>query len=126
MREQLLRDALGDCLPLAHVDSVVGHAAVDSLSARQELLLRTVRSLIDDGQMVVGNIVGGSDERVEPWNLSLDDAMARIYDEYVVHHDDQNWVFRTWFALTTSGHEAAEALKEKSRRAEKPSDLRGG
>jgi hypothetical protein len=37
LREQLLRDALGDCLPLAHVDSVVAHTTVDSISARQEL-----------------------------------------------------------------------------------------
>jgi hypothetical protein len=76
--------------------------------------LRTVRSLIDDGLMVVGNIVGASDERVEPWDMLLDDAMARIHDEYVVHHDDQNWVFRTWFALTARGQQAAEALNKKS------------
>lgn len=69
-----------------------------------------VRSLIDERLMVVGRIVGASDERVEPWDMSLDDAMARIYDEYVVHHDDQNWVFGIWFALTDSGERAAEAL----------------
>jgi hypothetical protein len=54
---------------------------------------------IEDGLMVVGDIVGGSDERVEPWDMSLDDAMARLHDEYVVHYD-QNWVVRTWFAVT--------------------------
>ena len=70
----------------------------------------TVRSLIDDGLMVIGNIDGGSDERVEPWDLSLDDAMARICDEYVVHHEDRNWIWRTWFALTDRGERAAEAL----------------
>jgi hypothetical protein len=81
LRDQLLYDAVGDCLPLAHVDSVAGRVAADSVSARQDLLMRTVRRLIDDGLMVVGNIVGASDERVEPWDMSLDDAMARIYDE---------------------------------------------
>ena len=70
----------------------------------------TVRSLIVDGLMVVGHIVGGSDERVEPWNTSLDDAMARIHDDYVVHHDDRDWVFGIWFALTERGERAAEAL----------------
>ena len=85
----------------------------DSLTAQQKLLMSTVRTLIDDGLMVVGHIVGGSDESVEPWDMSLDDAMARIYDEYVVHHDDRNWVFRTWFALTDSGERAAEALTTK-------------
>jgi hypothetical protein len=112
LRDQLLRDAFGDCLPLAHVDHLVARlGGADSLSGRQDLLESTVRSLIEDGLIVVGDIVGGSDERVEPWELSLDDAMARLHDEYVVHHGDQNWVFRTWFALTDSGERAAEALK---------------
>jgi hypothetical protein len=112
LRDQLLRDALGDCLPLAHVDHVVAqHGGADSLSARQNLLESTVRSLLEDGLMVVGDIVGGSDERVEPWDMSLDDAMARLHDEYVVNYGDQNWVFRAWFALTDSGEHAAEAVK---------------
>lgn len=111
LRVQLLRDSSGgECLSLAHVDHVARRMAPDSLTARQELLMGAVRSLIDDGLMVVGSIVGGSDERVEPWELSLDDAMARIYDEYVVHHDGRNWVWRTWFALTDSGERAAEAI----------------
>ena len=76
-REQLLRDSSdGECLSLAHVDYVAGLIAAESLAARQKLLMDTVRSLIDDGLMVIGNIDGGSDERVEPWDLSLDDAMA--------------------------------------------------
>lgn len=70
----------------------------------------TVRSLIEDGLMVIGNIEGESDERVEPWDMSLDHAMARIHDEYVVHHDGRNWVWRTWFALTERGERVAEAL----------------
>ena len=111
LRGQLLRDASGgECLSLAHVDHVARRMAPDSLSARQELLMGTVRSLTVDGLMVVGHIVGGSDERVEPWEMSLDQALARIHDEYVVHHDDRNWVWRTWFALTERGERAAEAL----------------
>ena len=111
LREQLLRDSSdGECLSLAHVDYVAGLIAADSLAARQKLLMDTVRSLIDDGLMVIGNIDGGSDERVEPWDLSLDDAMARICDEYVVHHEDRNWIWRTWFALTDRGERVAEAL----------------
>jgi hypothetical protein len=109
-REQLLRDALGDCLPLAHIDSVARRVEAESLSARQELSIAAVRSLIEDGLMVVGDIVGASDERVEPWNMSLDDAMAQIRDDYIVHHEDGSWVFGIWFALTDSGERAAEAL----------------
>ena len=115
LREQLLRDASGgECLSLANVDHASRRMMPDSLTARQKLLMSTVRTLIDDGLMVVGHIVGGSDESVEPWDMSLDDAMARIYDEYVVHHDDRNWVFRTWFALTDTGEQAAQMLEGKT------------
>ena len=54
--------------------------------------------MIDEGLMVVGGIAGGSDERVDPWDMSLADAMAQIHDWYVVHHDDQGWVFGIWSA----------------------------
>ena len=80
------------------------------MSARQELSIAAVRSLIEDGLMVVGEIVGASDERVEPWNMSLDDEMAQIRDDYIVHHEDGSWVFGIWFALTDSGKKAADAL----------------
>ncbi|RDH80165.1 hypothetical protein DVS77_04070 [Mycolicibacterium moriokaense] len=112
LRNQLLRDASGgECLSLAHVDHVTQGMKADSLTAHQKLLMDTIRSLIDDGLMVVGWIGGETAECVEPWDMSLDDAMARIYDEYVVHHEDRNWVFRTWFALNGAGEQAAEALK---------------
>lgn len=42
--------------------------------------------------------------------MSLGDAMARLHDEYIVHYNDENWVFRTWFAQTESGEHAAKAL----------------
>ncbi len=112
LREQLLQDGLEGCMPLAHFLSVVSHAAVLP-SARRELLFRTVRSLIEDELMVVGRIGGDVVEHVDPWNLSLDDTIARIHDEYVVHYDDQDWVFGIWFALTDSGERAAEALETK-------------
>jgi len=47
---------------------------------------------------------------VDAWALSLDDSMSRIRDSYVVHHDDQNWAFGAWFALTGVGERAARAI----------------
>ncbi len=113
LREELLLDAMEGCLPLAHFDSVVGHVEKESLSARQGLLLRTVRSLLEDGLMVVGRIGGETVERVDPWDMSLDDAMSQIHDEYVAHHDDKDWVFGIWFALTERGEKAAATLDGK-------------
>ena len=87
--------------------------AGDSLPARQALLTSVIRSMIDEGLMVVGGIVGGSDERVDPWDMPLADAMAQIHDWHVVHHDDQGWVFGIWFALTEQGERVADALERK-------------
>src|SRR5690349_2565262 len=112
LRGRLLRDVHLDCLPMAHFDHLAArYAPDDSLAARQALLMSAVRSLLDNGLVVVGGIVGGSDERVEPWDLSSDDAMDRIHDWYVVHHDDNKWVFGIWFAVTDLGSRTAEALE---------------
>jgi hypothetical protein len=113
LREELLLDAVEGCLPLAHFDSVVGHVEKESVPARQALLLRIVRSLIENDLMVVGRIGGEEVECVEPWELSLEDAMYRFYDEYVVNHDDSDWVFGIWFALTERGEQAAQGLEAR-------------
>jgi hypothetical protein len=114
LRERSLGDLHDDCLPLTHFDYVAGQMApADPLSARQRVLLDVIRALLEDELMVVGGIVGGSDEHVDPWDMSLADAMAQSHDCYVVHHDDQGWVFRTWFALTDGGERAAQALEAK-------------
>jgi len=79
---------------------------------RHRFLLAELREqLLREGLIVVGHIAGGSDERVEPWNLSLDDTINRIYDDYVVHHDDRNWVFRAWFQLTESGEQRVDVAE---------------
>jgi hypothetical protein len=114
VRDQVLRDALGECLPLAHVDGVVARLCPgETLPEQQELVLRAVRSLLDEGLVVVGDIVGGSDERVEPWDLMTEYAVAQIHDRYVDHHDDQTWSFNTWFALIKRGQHLAKRLGEQ-------------
>jgi hypothetical protein len=114
MRDQLLKDAVGERLPLSHVDGVVAGICPDEpLAAQQEIVLRSIRTLLDGGLMVVGQIDGGSDERVEPWPLTTEDALARIHDDYVIHHEDQAWSFSTWFALTESGQRTAIARRRR-------------
>lgn len=110
LREHFLRDLRGDCLPMAHFDYVAQRLASDSISDRQALVLTTVRSLLLDKLVVIGRIAGGSDERVDAWDLTQEDVVALFHDKYIVHHDDQNWVFGIWFELTERGERAAEAL----------------
>jgi hypothetical protein len=115
LRNQLLRDLVGECLSLSHLDSVVAHVYSDDAdTVRQARLMATIGSLLTDGLIVVGDIVGGSDERVEPWNVPLDEVMGRLHERYVVHHDSwEVWGWTTWVALTESGQQAAEDLQRQ-------------
>lgn len=107
----MLWDGENDCLPMSHVNSVIARVFPGGPTPdRHALILSVIQSLLDAGLMVVGDIVGASDERVEPWDVSIDAAMARITDSYVVRHDDNEWVFTIWFALTDSGRRAVKSL----------------
>jgi hypothetical protein len=69
----------GDYLSLRNIDSVIAYDyPAEPLSARQELLMTLIRSLLDDGLLVVGDIVGGTDAKVEAWNVTIEDALAPL------------------------------------------------
>ncbi|WP_319450330.1 MULTISPECIES: hypothetical protein [unclassified Mycobacterium] len=112
LRDQLLRDLVGECLSLSHIDSVVANSyAADSATTRQVRLMATIGSLLTERLLVVGDIVGGSNERVEPWKVPIVQAVARLHERYVTNYDDwEKWGWTTWFALTELGERAAEAL----------------
>jgi hypothetical protein len=111
LRERLSRDLLGDCLSLGHIDSELAYDfPAAPLAARQERLLTAVRSLLADGLLVVGDIVGGTDPDVMPWSSSVDVTMEILRERYVDQYEDSvKWEWTTWFALTESGRRAAEA-----------------
>jgi hypothetical protein len=113
-RDELLRDMSGgECLPLGHVDSVVAYDhPAEPLAARQSRVMTTIGSLLAEGLVVVGEIVGGTDAYVDPWKLSTEDALIRLHQFYVTHYDDEtSWSVAIWFALSPSGERAAVALK---------------
>jgi hypothetical protein len=113
LRNQLLRDMLGDVLPMAHVHSVINREDLaDTVSAKQDLAVRTVRSLLQDGLMQIGDVSGGDPAKLIPWELSLDDAMARLQDRFVRHYEEPAmWVFSFWFGLTETGERVAKTLR---------------
>lgn len=117
LRAQLLSDALGNCLPLTHVTSVMSHEDLAaSLRVQQDLALRTIRSLLDDRLVQIGDISGASDERIVPWDLSIDDTMDRIYDLFVNHYDEPAlWEFTIWLGLTPAGERLAHQLRNPAR-----------
>lgn len=112
LRMRLLSDAVGNCLPMAHVTSVIRREQLaDTVAGQQDVVLRTIRSLLDDGLMKIGDILGASDERVIPWDLSIDAAMDRVYDLFVGHYDEPAlWDLTIWLQLTPKGAQVAESL----------------
>ncbi|OBH59680.1 hypothetical protein A5682_00065 [Mycobacterium mantenii] len=116
LRNELLLDGLAMCVPMAQVTSVTkrNHLA-DTVVAEQNLVLRTIRSLLEDGLMKIGDILGASDERVVPWDLSIDDAMDRVVDLFVGHYDEPTlWDLTIWLQLTPEGERLAESLKRRT------------
>ncbi len=117
LRTRILIDAEGgNCLPMAHVATVT---ALEDRSVpdepRREWVLRTIRSLLDDGLIEVGAIVGGSDERIDSWGLSPAETVERIRALYVDHHDERySWDFTIWLGLTTAGEQVVCELKDQS------------
>lgn len=112
LRNVLLSHAVGNCLPMAHVTSVIRPEELgDTRVDQQNVVLRTIRSLLDDGLMKIGDILGASDERVVPWDLSVDAAMERVRDLFVDHYDEPNlYDFTVWLQLTPAGERLARTL----------------
>ncbi len=98
---------------MAHVTSVMRREPLaDTVAAQQEVVLRTIRSLLDDGLMKIGDILGASDERVVPWDLSIDAAMDRLRDLFVGHYDEPTlWDLAVWLQLTPEGERLAGSLQ---------------
>jgi hypothetical protein len=110
--KELLTSGLHDWVPLVEVITAIAHYNLaDTLPAQQDLALQTIRSLVEDGLMEIGDLPG-PDGKFPAWNLQLDAAMERVYDRFVRHYDDPTrWEFSIWLGLTDSGKRTAEALK---------------
>jgi hypothetical protein len=107
VRAEVLVSGLYDIVPLAEIDSVIidNHLA-ETISAKQDLALATIQSLVEDGLM---EFVG--------WDIPLDAAMARVHDRYVDNYDDRGaWAVSVWLDLTDAGKRVARELEGKAAR----------
>lgn len=111
LRSQLLRDALADSLSMGHVTSLIAHDHLaETVSGQQELALLTIRSLLQDGLMEMGDATGEGGTPVA-WDLSVDAAMERVHDRYIGRYDDPPvGVFTFWLRLTDSGKDLAKRM----------------
>ncbi|BBX98476.1 hypothetical protein [Mycobacterium lacus] len=116
LRAALLISALSDWVPLAEVETAITHYHLsETRPTRQEFAVQTVRSLLDDGLMQIGNLPYPG-EHFSAWDLPIDAAMERVYHLFVNHYDEPHlWEFTIWLALTPAGERLAHALRDRRR-----------
>ena len=114
VRAELLLGTLEGALPLAAVVSCVTQQnRTASLTEVQHQTLATIRSLVDDGLFVLGDL-SGETGRLVPWNEPLDESIEKISDVYVAKYDDRpEWVWFVWMELTDAGKRSARALQRQ-------------
>jgi hypothetical protein len=114
LRAAMLTSALSDWVPLIEVNQdITRENLADTPSEQQQLALRTIRSLLEDGLMGIGDLPGAG-EQLPDWGLSIDAAMQRVHDRYVGHNDDPvAWEFTVWLGLTDKGKQLAETITQR-------------
>jgi hypothetical protein len=113
IRKELLLGALEGPLPLTAVDSCVtqqNRSAPDT--EVQSATLETIRSLVSEGLVVLGDL-SGETGRLVAWSGSLEESMQKISNLYVVNYDDPGaWIWSAWLELTHKGEQVAHALQQ--------------
>ncbi len=114
VKERLLIEGLQDWIHLSEIHTAFafdGHTPKRSVAEAQQLTLAMIRELVQEGLFILGVPRGKNSRGLEPWNLPLDDAMAKIENKYVTNFDDRwNWVTCAWLELTPKGKALALQL----------------
>ena len=115
LRTELLTSGLYDWVPLAEVDSIIiDNHLTETLPAQQDLTLQTIRSLVEDGLMEIGDLPSQG-SRLLTWDVPLDAALTRISDRFIGHYDDTaTWGFSVWLGLTEAGERVARELENRT------------
>jgi hypothetical protein len=110
LRAELLTSGLSDWVSLAEVQQIISHFQLaDTDRASQDLVLRTINSLLRDGLMQIGELPG-PDEPFPAWE-PIDVAMDRLHERFVGHYDEPaSWDYSIWLGLTEAGRPVANAL----------------
>lgn len=86
-----------------------------SVSEVQNETLATIRSLADDGLIVLG-AMSGEGGRWEAWDGPPEKSIQKISDAYITQYDDPPaWVWSAWMELTDKGERVARALQQSAR-----------
>jgi len=111
LRAELLISGLSDWVSLAEVQQIISHFQLaDTDRERQDLVLKTIRSLLEDGLMQIGELPG-PDGTFPAWE-PVDVAMDRLHARFVGHYaEPASWDYSIWLGLTETGRPAAKALR---------------
>lgn len=83
------------------------------LSVIQNTTLELIRSLVNEGLFVIGEVTGRIN-RFTPWDTPLAESLQRIRSRYVNRYDEKTvWAWCCWLDLTDEGNRVAEALRAK-------------
>ncbi|WP_234816124.1 hypothetical protein [Mycolicibacterium agri] len=81
------------------------------MSEAQQLTLNMIREVVSEGLFDLGEIVDRSHSGFRAWDLTLDEAMAKIEKQYVANYDDRwGWTACAWLQLTEKGRVLALRL----------------
>jgi self-protective colicin-like immunity protein len=112
LRNDILASGHDDFVSMADVQACIFDGLLADLSTeQQQLVVDTVRSLLEDGLVEVGVLPGRNDPGFKAWPGTVDDVMTRFADRFVGHHGDRHgWQYTIWLNLTAKGQQASEAI----------------
>jgi hypothetical protein len=116
LRDDILASGHDDFVSMADVQACIFDGLLADLSIeQQQLVVDTVRSLLEDGLMELGDIPGRDDPGFKPWPGTVDEVMTRFVDRFVGHYDDPlEWQYSIWLNLTAKGQQASNDIVGKA------------
>lgn len=108
LRGDILAMGGDDFVSMADVQACIFDGKLNALSAEhQQLVIDTVRSLLEDGLVEVGVIPGRNDPGFKPWPGTAEEVMTQFTERFIGHQDDRlQWQYSIWLNLTAKGRQA--------------------
>lgn len=119
LRDCILRSGYNDFVSMADVQSCIFGGFLSDLSIeRQQLVVDTIRSLLEDELVEVGDIPGRNDPGFKPWPGTLDEVMTQSIGRFVGSYDDElQWQYTIWLNLTAKGEQVSAEIVRKRLKA---------
>jgi len=116
LRGDILAVGVDDFVSMADVQGLIDYGGLaDSAAECQQLVLNTLRSMLEEGLVEVGVIPSPSSPGFKTWPGTVDEVMERFAERFVAHYDDRyEWAYKIWLNLTAKGREQSAAFDDES------------